>query len=318
MKAAVVSKYGSLEVDDVARPEPAEGDILVHVHAASLNALDWYGFRGRPYFARPMMGLRRPKSGELGADFAGVVETVGEGVDDFVPGDEVYGSASGSFAEYVVASKSIERKPANLSFEEAATVPVAGYTALQGLRDHGAVQPGQRVLVNGAAGGVGTFAVQIAKTLGAEVHAVCSTPNVEQSRELGADHVFDYTREDFTRSGGRYDVLFDNAGSRSWMSMCRVLAPKGTIVLVGGPRGKRLLGPLGHIVRIKLASTLGRRKAVFFIAKPNREDLAKLRDLIEAGQVRPVIEQRYELAQIGEAMREMNDGHARAKIVVTV
>jgi NADPH:quinone reductase-like Zn-dependent oxidoreductase len=318
MKAAVVSTYGSLEVDDVARPEPAEGDILVHVHAASLNALDWYGFRGRPYFARPMMGLRRPKSGELGADFAGVVETVGEGVDDFVPGDEVYGSASGSFAEYVVASKSIERKPANLSFEEAATVPVAGYTALQGLRDYGAVQPGQRVLVNGAAGGVGTFAVQIAKTLGAEVHAVCSTPNVEQSRELGADHVFDYTREDFTRSGGRYDVLFDNAGSRSWMSMCRVLAPKGTIVLVGGPRRKRLLGPLGHIVRIKLASTLGRRKAVFFIAKPNRDDLAKLRDLIEAGQVRPVIEQRYELAQIGEAMREMNDGHARAKIVVTL
>jgi NADPH:quinone reductase-like Zn-dependent oxidoreductase len=318
MKAAVLSKYGSLEVGDAAKPEPADGEVLVHVRAASLNALDWYGFRGRPYFARPMMGLRRPRSGELGADFAGVVDAVGKGVGDFAPGDEVYGSASGSFAEYVVASKSIERKPANLSFEEAATVPVAGYTALQGLRDHGAVQPGQRVLVNGAAGGVGTFAVQIAKALGAEVHAVCSTRNVEQARELGADRVFDYSREDFTRSGVRYDVLFDNAGSRSWMSMCRVLAPNGIVVLVGGPRRKRLLGPLGHIVRIKLASKLGGRRAVFFVAKPNRDDLSALRDLIEAGRVKPVIDQRYELARIGEALRELDDGHARAKIVVTV
>jgi NADPH:quinone reductase-like Zn-dependent oxidoreductase len=213
-------------------------------------------------------------------------------------------------------NKAVERKPANLSFEQAAAVPVAGFTALQALRDHGGLQAGQTVLVNGASGGVGTFAVQIAKALGATVHAVCSTRNVDQARELGADRVFDYTREDFTRSGTHYDVLFDNAGNRSWRSMCRVLAPNGKVVLVGGAR-KRMLGPLGHIVRIKLAAKLTRRTAVFFVAKPNRDDLATLRDLIEAGQVTPVIEQRFELAQIAEAMGQLN-GHSRAKIVVTV
>ena len=317
MKAAVVAKYGSLVVSDVEKPVPAEGEVLVQVHATSLNAVDWYGFSGRPYVARPMMGMRKPKSSELGGDFAGVVEAIGDGVDDFAPGDEVYGSAGGAFAEYVVASNVVARKPANLSFEEAAAVPLAGFTALQALRDHGGVQPGQLVLVNGASGGVGSFAVQIATALGAEVHAVCSARNVEQARELGADRVFDYSREDFTRSGVRYDVLFDNAGNRSWSSMRRVLTPNGRVLLVGGPRSNPLFGPLGHMVRSKLASKLGRRSAVFLIAKPNRDDLAILRDLIEAGQVKPVIEQRYELAQIGEAMRQMN-GHARAKIVVTV
>jgi NADPH:quinone reductase-like Zn-dependent oxidoreductase len=318
MKAALVARYGSVQVGEVEKPKPAEGQVLVHVRASSLNALDWYAFSGRPAFARPLMGFRKPRSSAIGADFAGVVESVGEGVDDFAPGDEVYGCVTGSLAEYVVTGKAVARKPANVSFEEAATVPVAGFTALQGLRDHGDVKPGQRVLVNGAGGGVGTYALQIAKTLGAEVHAVCSTGNVEQSRELGADRVFDYTREDFTRSGGRYDVIFDNAGSRSWRSMCRVLAPKGIVVLVGGSRRKRLFGPIGHVVRVKLASVLGRRKAVFFISKPNREDLAALRDLIESGRVKPVIELRYELAQISEALHEMDDGHARAKIVVTV
>src|SRR5438874_6330866 len=257
---------------DVERPEPAEGELLVHVHATSLNAVDWYGFSGRPYVARPLMGIWKPKSSGLGSDFAGVVEAIGGGVHDLDAGDEVYGCRSGAFAEYAIASTAVERMPANLSFEEAAAVPVAGLTALQGLRDHAVVQPGQKVLVNGASGGVGTFAVQIAKALGAEVHAVCSTRNVEQARELGADRLFDYTSEDFTRSGERYDVLFDNAGNRSWSSMRRVLAPHGTVVLVGGPRQKRVLGPLGHIVRIKLASTFGGRKAVFFIAKPNRDE----------------------------------------------
>jgi NADPH:quinone reductase-like Zn-dependent oxidoreductase len=318
MRAAMVRSYGSVVVADVAKPEPGDGDVLVRVHAASLNAVDWYGFSGRPYLAaRPLMGVRKPKSGELGGDFAGVVEAVGDGVDAFAPGDEVYGYQSGAFAEYVAASSAVERKPASLSFEEAAAVPLAGLTALQGLRDHGHLQPGQRVLVNGASGGVGTFAVQVARALGADVHAVCSTRNVAQAEELGAARVFDYTREDFTRSGVRYDVLFDNAGNRSWAAMRRALAPNGTVVLVGGPRGKRLLGPLGHIVRIKLASKLGKRTAVFFIAKPNSDDLATLRDLVEAGHVQPVIERRYELAQIAEAMREMN-GHARAKIVLTV
>ena len=318
MKAALVMKYGSLVVRDVEKPEPAEGDVLVRVHATSLNAVDWYGFSGRPYAARPLMGLRKPKSSEIGGDFAGVVEAVGEGVDAFVPGDEVYGYQSGAFAEYVVASTAVERKPANVSFEEAAAVPLAGLSALQGLRDHGGVRPGQQVLVNGASGGVGTFAVQIAKALGAEVHAVCSERNVEQASELGADRVFSYNREDFTRSGARYDVLFDNAGNRSWSSMRRALAPNGKVVLVGGPRRKRVLGPLGHIARVKLASQLGGRTAAFFIAKPNRDDLATLRDLIEAGHVKPVIEQRYELAQIAGAMRGMSDGHARAKIVIAV
>ena len=316
MKAALALRYGSLVMREVEKPEPAEGDVLVRVHATSLNAVDWYGLNGRPYFARPLMGLRKPKSSETGTDFAGVVEAVGVGVDGFAPGDEVYGCEGGAFAEYVVANTAVARKPANLSFEEAAAVPLAGLTALQALRDHGALQSGQQVLVNGASGGVGPFAVQIAKALGAEVHAVCSTRNIEQARELGADRVFDYTREDFARSGARYDVLFDNAGNRSWPSMRRVLAPRGKVVLVGGPRN-RMLGPVGHIVRSKLASKLDRRTAVFFVAKPNRDDLAALRDLIEAGHVKPVIEQRYELAQIDEAMREMN-GHARAKRVVTV
>jgi NADPH:quinone reductase-like Zn-dependent oxidoreductase len=318
MRAAVVERYGSLVVRERPTPEPAEAEVLVRVRATSLNAVDWYGFRGRPYVARPLMGIRRPRSSGLGADFAGVVEAVGAGAAGLGPGDEVYGSASGAFAEYVAVSGSVERKPANLSFEEAATVPLAGFTALQGLRDHGGVGRGHNVLVNGAAGGVGTFAVQVAKALGAEVHAVCSTRNVEQARELGAARVFDYEHEDFTRSGVRYDVLFDNAGSRSWSSMRRVLAPDGRVVLVGGPRSRRMLGPLGHIARVKLGATLHRRAAVFFIAKPNRDDLVTLRELIEAGRVRPVIERRCELAQLGEALRTMDDGHARAKIVVTI
>ena len=318
MKAALLPRYGLLVVRDTKKPEPADGDVLVRVRATSLNAVDWYGFSGRPYVARPLMGLRKPKSNELGADFAGVVETIGRDVDGFAPGDEVYGCDSAAFAEYVAASPAVDRKPANLSFEQAAAVPLAGLTALQGLRDHGGVQPGQRILVNGASGGVGTFAVQIAKALGGEVHAVCSTGNLEQARELGADHVFDYTREDFTQSRLRYDVLFDNAGNRSWSSMRRVLAPSGTVVLIGGPRRKRMLGPLGHIIRIKLASKFGGPKAVFFIAKPNRDDLATLRELIEAEKVQPVIQQRFDLAQIAEAMRGMSEGHARAKIVLTV
>jgi NADPH:quinone reductase-like Zn-dependent oxidoreductase len=316
MRAALALEYGSLVVQDVEKPEPAAGEVLVRVRATSLNAVDWYGVNGRPYFARALMGVRKPKTTESGSDFAGVVEAVGGDVDGLAPGDEVYGAQAGSFAEYVLASKAIAHKPVTLSFEEAAAVPLAGFTALQGLRDHGGLRSGQRVLVNGASGGVGTFAVQIAKSLGAEVHAVCSTRNVEQTRALGADRVFDYAGEDFTRSGVRYDVLFDNAGNRSWVAMCRVLAPTGTVVLVGGPR-KRLLGPLGHVVRITLAAKPGRRNATFFIAKPNGDDLAVLRDLIEAGQVKPVIEQRYELDQIDDAMRAMN-GHARAKRVVTV
>jgi NADPH:quinone reductase-like Zn-dependent oxidoreductase len=318
MRAALLAGYGSLVISEVHRPEPGDGQVLVRVRAASLNAVDWYGFSGRPYAARVIMGLRAPKSRELGSDFAGIVEAVGAGVDDLAPGDEVYGCDSAAFAEYVVADDAVDRKPVALSLTDAAAVPLAGLTALQGLRDHGSLEPGQRVLVNGASGGVGTFAVQVARALGADVDAVCSTRNVAQARELGADRVFDYTREDFARSGGRYDVLFDNAGNRSWASMRRVLEPHGTVVLVGGQRNKRVLGPLGHIARIKLASKLGSRRAVFFIAKPNRTDLATLRRLIDEGQLKPVVEQCYELAQIAEAMGPMGEGHARAKTVVTM
>src|SRR6476660_9740845 len=318
MRAALLARYGSLELIEVEKPAPAPGQLLVRVRATSVNAVDWYGYSGRPYAARPLMGIRKPKSSELGGDFAGVVEAIGDGVEGFAPGDEVFGCDSGAFAEYVVVDDVVERKPASLSFDEAAAVPVAGFTALQGLRDHGRVQPGQKVLGNGASGGVGTFAVQVARALGAEVHAVCSTRNVEQARQLGADRVFDYTREDFTRSGASYDVFFDNAGNRSWHAMRRVLAPTATVVLVGGPRQRRLFGPLGHIVRIKLAAKPGRRTASFFIAKPNRADLTALRELLESGQVRPVVEQRYELAQIAEAMRGMGEGHARGKTVVTI
>ena len=317
MRAAVLAGYGSLRIGDVAKPEPAGEDVLVRVHATSLNAVDWYGFTGRPWVARPIMGIRKPRSGELGADFAGVVEAVGPGVEGLAPGEQVYGHRSGAFAEYVLASDAVVRKPANLSFEEAAAVPVAAFTALQGLRDHATVQTGQRVLVNGASGGVGTFAVQIAKALGAMVDAVCSTANVAQSRDLGADRVFDYTREDFTRSGARYDVIFDVAGSRRARAVRRVLAPGGTLVLVGGPRG-RLLGPLGHIARAKLAPKGRGRTAVFFVAKPTSDDLVALRELIEAGEVKPVIEHRYDFPQIEDAMRRIGTGHARAKLVVTV
>jgi NADPH:quinone reductase-like Zn-dependent oxidoreductase len=318
MKAAVLEGYGTVVVRDVEPPAPGEGEILVRVHATSLNAVDWYGLVGRPYVGRALMGLRGPKSSELGTDFAGVVTDIGGGPDGLASGDEVYGCQSGAFAEYVVAAAAVARKPANLSNEAAAAVPLAGLTALQGLRDHGRLRAGQRVLVNGASGGVGTFAVQIAKALGADVHAVCSTRNVEQAQSLGATRVFDYTREDFTRAGERYDILFDNAGNRSTRSMRRVLATGGTIVLVGGPREKRVLGPLGHIVRVRLAATLRGPRAVFFVAKPNADDLGVLRELIEAGQVEPVIERRYDFARIGEALREFGDGHARAKTVVMV
>jgi NADPH:quinone reductase-like Zn-dependent oxidoreductase len=318
MRAAVHEKYGSVDVREVEAPQPAADEVLVRVRASSVNAADWYGFVGRPYFARPLVGLLRPKSPGLGADFAGVVESVGAEVDDFAPGDEVYGHQHGAYAEYVAAGRAVERKPGNVSFEEAAAVPIAAFTALQGLRDHGRVQPGQNVLVNGSGGGVGTFAVQIAKALGADVDAVCSTHNVTQTLGLGANRVFDYTREDFTRSGLRYDVLFDNAGNRSWAAMRRVLARDGTVVLVGGPRRRRLLGPLGHIVRIWVAAKLTRRRATFFIAKPNREDLAALRELIEAGQVKPVVERNYELGRLGEAMHSLDDGHARGKIVIAI
>jgi NADPH:quinone reductase-like Zn-dependent oxidoreductase len=321
MKAVICDTYGSpdvLKLREIEKPELTDDGVLVRVHAASVNRGDWYTTAGL-YVARPATGLRRPKSRLIGTDFAGTVEAAGRDVTAFRPGDEVFGGRTGALAEYVCArARSVALKPARLTFEEAAAVPVAALTALQGLRDRGQIQPGQQVLINGASGGVGTFAVQIAKALGAEVTAVCSTRNVDLARSIGADHVLDYTREDFTRSDQRYDLMFDNAGSRSWSECKRVLSPQATVVLVGGPVGNRLLGPLGHVVRMRLAATLGSRKAVFFIAKFNSADMEMLRELLEAGKVTPVIDRRYEFSEIADAFRYMGEGHARGKVVVTV
>jgi NADPH:quinone reductase-like Zn-dependent oxidoreductase len=265
-----------------------------------------------------MMGLLKPRSQLLGGDFAGTAEAVGKDVTDIAPGDEVFGGRDGAFAEYVCSRNGVARKPANLSFEEAAAVPVAALTALQGLRDKGRLEPGQKVLINGASGGVGTFAVQIAKALGADVTAVCSTRNVEQAESLGADRVVDYTREDFTRSGTRYDIVFDVAGSRSWSEVRRVLEPHGTLVMVGAPEGDRWLGPVSHLAKVRLASLRSDPKAAVFIAKFNKPDMDVLRELVESRKVKPAIERRYELSEIADALRYMGEGHAQGKLVVTV
>jgi NADPH:quinone reductase-like Zn-dependent oxidoreductase len=320
MKAIVCSKYGSpdvLKLEDVEAPATADDLVLVRVRAASVNPADWYGVSG-PLIVRPSTGLLKPRSDRTGIDFAGTVESVGKDVSHVRPGDEVFGARSGALAELVTVRDAVVPKPPNISFEEAAAVPVAAITALQGLRDKGQLQAGQKVLINGASGGVGTFAVQIAKVLGAEVTGVCSTRNVELVRSLGADHVVDYTREDFTRSDRRYDLLLDVAGSRSWSELRRVLAPQATVVIVGAQK-RKVLGPIGHIVRLRVASLLrGSQKAVFFIAKTNRADMEILRELLESGKVKPVVDRRYDLADTADAFRYLGEGHAQGKIVVTL
>jgi len=322
MRAVIRTSFGSpdvLEIQEIEKPVPADDELLVRVHAASVNPADWYGMTGTPYVGRVEMGLRKPKSERLGVDFAGTVEAVGKDVTQFRPGDEVFGGRNGAFAEYVCVreDRAVVSKPANVTFEEAAAVPIAAITALQGLRDKGGLQPGQKVLINGASGGVGTFAVQIAKALGAEVTGVCSTRNVDLVRSLGADHVIDYTHEDFTRSDQRYDLMLDVAGSRSWSECKRVLNPQATLVIVGAPKATRLLGPLGHIVKVRLAALRSSRKVVFFIAKFNKADMLVLQELLEAGKVTPVIDKRYELSEVADALRYMGEGHAQGKIVIT-
>ena len=318
MKAAIFHSYGMnvLRIEEVEKPTPGEDEVLVKVCTTSVNPAEWYGMTGL-FLARLGNGLFKPKDKRLGADFAGVVEAVGRQVTDFKPGDEVFGGRSGAYAEYVCVQKGIAHKPANITFEQAGGVAIAGLTALQGLRDHGKVQPGQKVLINGAAGGVGTFAVQIAKAFGAEVTAVCSTKNVDLVRSLGADHVIDYTREDFTRTRQRHDLLLDIAGTRSWSEYRRVLTPRATVVIIGGPKG-RVIGPLGHIIGMRLASFRASQKVVFFVANFNREDLCVLRELMEAGKIKPIIDRTYPLSRINEAMSYLGTGHARAKIVVTI
>jgi NADPH:quinone reductase-like Zn-dependent oxidoreductase len=324
MRAAVHDRFGppeTVEIREIDKPVPADDEVLVRVHAASLNISNWYALTGRPWITRPTMGrLRKPKERRLGTDYAGTVDAVGQSVTLFRPGDEVFGGRTGALAEYVVAreDRAIVTKPANVSFEEAAAVPVAATTALRGLRDKCQLQPGQKVLIHGASGGVGTFAVPIAKALGADVTAVCGPRGVEIARSLGADRVVDYTQEDFTRSGERYDVLLDIAGTKSWSACRRVLDPQGTLVLVGGPRQNRLLGPLGHLAGMRLGALIGRRKSVFFLAQLGKEDMLTLRELLATGQVTPVIDRRFALSEIADAFRHMGEGHPQGKIVVTV
>ena len=324
MKAIVRERYGPpdvLELRDVEIPTIDDDSILVRVRAAAVNAYDWHMMRGRPSLVRVVAGLRKPKSSAMGIDVAGQVEAVGKNVTQFRPGDEVFGSRSGSLAEYVrgTSQSFLVPKPARLTFEQAAAVPMAGTTALQGLRDKGQIKPGQKVLINGASGGVGTFAVQIAKAFGAHVTAVCSTRNVEQARSLGADEVIDYTKEDFTRGGKRYDLILDVAASGPLSARRRVLEPSGILVGVGSADTRYgVMSILGGLVEAAVLSRFGKQKMPFFLAKTSKEDLVILTELIEAGKVRPVIDRTYPLIQTAEAIGYVEKGHARGKVVITV
>ena len=322
MKAIVYHNYGSpdvLKCEEIEKPTAGDDEVLIKVRAASVNPLDWHFMRGTPYFLRIMAGLRKPKVTRLGVDVAGQVEAVGRNVTQFKPGDEVFGVCRGAFAEYACTSESaLVMKPDNVTFEQAASVPVAALTALQGLRDKGQIQPGQKVLINGAAGGVGTFAVQIAKSFGADVTGVCSTRNVDMVRSIGADQVIDYTQEDFTKSGQRYDLIFDCVGNHSLSACRRVLNPKGIYIAVGGPSGRWMIGPLARVITALVLSRFVSQKLVMVLAKPSKEDLTIMRDLMEAGKVTPVIDKRYRLSEVPEAIRYLEEGHARGKVVITL
>ncbi|MGW4536380.1 NAD(P)-dependent alcohol dehydrogenase [Streptomyces chartreusis] len=325
MKAVIQDRYGSadvLEFRDVDRPVPTADEVLVRVHAASVNAYDWHLMHGDPVIGRTMMGFRRPKAPVRGRDFAGVVEAVGSGITGLKPGDEVYGEADGAFAEFVCArADEVGPKPANLTFEQAAAIPLAGNTALIGLRDVARVQPGQTLLVNGASGGVGTFAVQLGKAYGAEVTAVCSTRNVDMVRSLGADRIIDYTQEDFTRGEARYDVVLDLVGNHSLGEFRRVLNPVGTLVLSGGGvyEGGSVVGPMGLFIKRRLVAPFARNHRLLEIAaRQSKANLDALRELAESGKIAPVVERTYPLSEAAEAIRYLEVEHARAKVVVTV
>ena len=325
MKAVVYANYGSpdvLEIRDIKKPVPNDDQVLIKVRAASINPLDWHFIEGTPYIMRIGVGLRKPKDPRLGVDMSGQVEAVGKNVTQFKPGDEVFGGRNGAFAEYVCAraDRAIVLKPANLTFEQAACVPIAAITALQGLRDKGKIQPGQKVLINGASGGVGTFAVQIAKTFGADVTGVCSTRNLDLVRSLGADHVIDYTKEDFTKGEQRYDLILDNVGNQPLSGFRHVLQPKGICVMIGGggPNDGGLIGPMARPVKALLMSPFVSQKMGMFMADLNKQDLTILGDLMQSGKVTPVIDRTYPLSQIAEAIRYLEQGHARGKVVITM
>ena len=320
MKAIVYRCYGSPDVlnfEDVEKPTPADDEVLVKVVAASVNPLDWHYMRGSPYLMRLGSGLGAPDDSSMGVDFAGTVEAVGNNVKRYKPGDAVFGGRGGAFAEYLTIpeDRALALKPANVTFAQAASVPIAAITALQALRDKGKLKPGHKVLINGASGGVGTFAVQIAKSFGAEVTGVCSTRNVDMVRSIGADHIFDYTKEDYTESGNQYDLIIDMVGNHSLMANRRALTPEGIFVIVGGGKGN-WLGPLMGPIKALMLSPFVGQEFVLLLAELRKDDLAILGDLMQAGKVSPVIDRRYRLSDVPVAIRYSEEGHAQGKIII--
>ncbi len=324
MKAILNCEYGveNLQLRDLEKPTPADNEILVRVRAASVNPVDGHTIRGG-WLMRPMSGMRKPKNIRFGTDFAGTVETVGKSITSFKPGDEVFGAKNGAVSEYVCVKteRAVVTKPSNITFEQAGSVAVAGLTALQGLRDKGHIQAGQKVLINGASGGVGTFAVQIAKAFGAEVTAICSTRNVDLVKSIGADHVIDYTKEDFTKTDQRYDMLYDLVGNHSFSERRQILTPNGICVLAGvGGAGLHpgMLGRVGRNFWNAFLSNFTAQKFVFYIAKLTKDDLNVLRELMQSGKISPVIDKTYKLDQTADALRYLEQGHARGKVVIKI
>ena len=322
MKAAVYTRYGppeAIQITDVEKPVPKDNEVLLKVRAASVNPLDAGLMKGKPHSFRIFFGLRKPRLTRPGVDVAGQVEAVGRNVMQFKPGDEVFGMCKGAFAEYACAPESgLSIKPANLTFEQAASAPVAALTALQGLRDKGHIHPGQKVLINGAAGGVGTFAVQIAKSFGADVTGVCSTRNGEMVRSIGADHVIDYTRQDFTESGKRYDLIFDCFVNHSLSACRRALNPQGIYLMVGAPPKRWMVDILAPVIKALVLSPFVSQKFVVYIARSSREDLTTMSELMASGKVKPVIDKRYKLSEVPEAIQYLEQRHARGKVIITL
>ncbi|HEY2397145.1 MAG TPA: NAD(P)-dependent alcohol dehydrogenase [Rudaea sp.] len=323
MKGIAYRCYGSpdvLKLEDIEKPVAGDDQVLVKVHAAAVNPLDFHYMHGTPYLMRLDSGIGTPKNARLGVDFAGTIEAVGKNVKKFKPGDEVFGGRNGAFGEYVTVreDRSLVLKPANMTFEQAAAVPIAAITALQALRDNGHIQAGQKVLINGASGGVGTFAVQLAKSFGAEVTGVCSTKNLDMVRKIGADHVIDYTKEDFTQGDQHYDLIVDMVGTHSLLDYKRVLTPQGNLVMVGGQVDNWLLGILGSVVYAKMLSPFISQKFGMMLAELNPDDLTTLRDLMQAGKITPVIDRTYKLSEVPDALRYLERGHARGKVVISV
>jgi NADPH:quinone reductase-like Zn-dependent oxidoreductase len=322
MKAVTQEQYGGpevLELRDIPRPQISDDQVLIRVLAAGVNPADWAVMSGLPYIARPVYGLTTPKNPVRGTDVAGVVEAVGTAVTQFQAGDEVFGSADGSYAQFAAADpEKLTRKPANLTFEQAAAVPMAGLVALQAVRDHGGVRPGQRVLINGASGGIGTFAVQIAKALGAQVTGVCSTRNVELVRSLGADHIVDYTRQDFTRAGEEYDYVLDNVANHSLRSLRRTVTPSGALVPNGGGFDNRWFAGAGRVIAAHAVNMVSKQTVRPFLVSYSNDDLVTLRDLVEAGKVSPVLDRTFPLNGVADAIAYVGEGHARGKVVISL